>query len=129
MTETDIQRYAREIAAVDLTTFDPYHPSTAEYRLAHEVVRLREENDRMREGKEIVTSMLFDQIPLLNRMQDTLDRLREPSDDVIDAASHAFTTAMTGDGDWHAGDQWGSLAKAVEAAVKAAEQEVRRDER
>ena len=40
MTETDIQRYAREIAAVDLTTFDLSHPTTAEYRLAHEVVRL-----------------------------------------------------------------------------------------
>ena len=124
MTETDIQRYAREVAAVDLTTFDLSHPTTAEYRLAHEVVRLREENDRLREGKEIVTSMLFDQVPLLNRMQDTLDRLRAPSDDVIDAASHAFTTAMTGDGDWYAGDQWGSIAKAIEAAVAAAEQEV-----
>ena len=42
MTETDIQRYAREIAAVDLTTFDLSHPSTTEYRLAHEVVRLRD---------------------------------------------------------------------------------------
>ena len=47
MKETDIQRYAREIAAVDLTTFDPSHPTTTEYRLAHEVVRLREENDRI----------------------------------------------------------------------------------
>jgi len=98
-----------------------------ERRMAEEIVRLREEIDRLRKGKEIVTSMLFDQVPLLNRMQDTLDRLQKPSDDVIDAASHAFTTAMTGDGDWYAGDQWGSIAKAIEAAVAAAEQEVAND--
>jgi hypothetical protein len=48
MTETDIQRYAREIAAVDLTTFDLSHPTTTEYRLAHEVVRLRQALDAAR---------------------------------------------------------------------------------
>ena len=48
MTETDIQRYAREIAAVDLTTFDPSHPTTTEYRLAHEVVRLRSAIEQVR---------------------------------------------------------------------------------
>ena len=40
MTETDIQRYAREIAAVDLDHERNQYTTTLEYRLAHEVVRL-----------------------------------------------------------------------------------------
>jgi hypothetical protein len=54
MTETDIQRYAREIAAVDLTTFDLSHPTTTEYRLAHEVVRMRAILAALREPSEKV---------------------------------------------------------------------------
>ena len=40
MTETDIQRYAREVAAVDLDHERNQYTTTLEYRLAHEVVRL-----------------------------------------------------------------------------------------
>lgn len=63
MTETDIQRYAREVAAVDLTTFDLSHPTTAEYRLAHEVVRLARILDTLREPSEKVLLAAVEAVP------------------------------------------------------------------
>jgi hypothetical protein len=74
MTETDIQRYAREVAAVDLTTFDPSHPTTTEYRLAHEVVRLRQENDRLHQ--QYLTGCLEDRATI-QQLLDANNRLRE----------------------------------------------------
>lgn len=84
-----------------------------ERRMAEEIVRLREEIDRLRKGKEIVTSMLFDQTPLLNRMQDTLDLLREPSEKVLLAAVEAVSY----------GASYAALMHCIPAAVAAAERE------
>ena len=106
-------------------------------RMRHEIARLRQvEQDRAarRAAREPIHSLYDilvqlseendDLIEERNRLRAILAMLREPSDDLIDAASRAFTTAMTGDGDWYAGDQWGSIAKALAAAVAAAEEEV-----
>ena len=82
--------------------------------LSEENKRLREEIDQLRKGKEIVTSMLFDQVPLLNRMQDTLDRLREPSEKVLLAAVEAVSY----------GASYAALMHCIPAAVAAAEREV-----
>ena len=54
MTETDIQRYAREVAAVDLDHERNQYTTTLEYRLAHEVVRLARILDTLREPSEAV---------------------------------------------------------------------------
>jgi hypothetical protein len=86
--------------------------------MADEIVRLRKEND-------IVVSMMVDQIPLLNQLQDTLaaveaerdraDRilaaLREPWD-ILDSVHNQidFTAGFT-------------LSQIIRAAVDAAEQE------
>ena len=74
---------------------------------------------RLRKEKEIVTSMLFDQTPLLNRMQDTLDLLREPSEKVLLAAVEAVPY----------GASYAALMRCIPAAVAAAEREVSNDAR
>ena len=71
-----------------------------ERRMADEIVRLRKEF-------EIATSMLFNQARMINQMQDTLDRLREPSEAVVKAAASTYFTT-----------------EALQRAVAAAEQEV-----
>ena len=95
---------------------------------AGEGLVLVQEIDRLRKGKEIVTSMLFDQTPLLNRMQDTLDLLREPSEAVKDAVFLAVI-------DWYPGaydhrnsaDFSDEITSGLNAAVAAAEREVAGD--
>ena len=78
-----------------------------ERRMADEIVRLRKEF-------EIATSMLFSQARMINQMQDTLDRLREPSEKVLLAAVEAVPY----------GASYAALTRCIPAAVAAAEQEV-----
>ena len=78
-----------------------------ERRMADEIVRLRKEF-------EIATSMLSSQARMINQMQDTLDRLREPSEKVLLAAVEAVPY----------GASYAALTRCIPAAVAAAEQEV-----
>jgi hypothetical protein len=77
------------------------------------------EIDRLRKDFEIATSMLSEQVPLLNRLQDENDwlrgilaKLREPSEAIVRAAQ------QTWDGDYC------HMGVAIRAAVAAAEREV-----
>lgn len=63
MTETDIQRYAREVAAVDLDHERNQYTTTLEYRLAHEVVRLARILDTLREPNEKVLLAAVEAVP------------------------------------------------------------------
>ena len=78
--------------------------------MADEIVRLRKEN-------AIVVSMLTDQIPLLNRLQDTVDALREPSEAVMIAVQDAVYDQVG------APCHYREATVIVRAAATAAEQE------
>ncbi len=87
---------------------------------AGEGLVLVQEIDRLRKGKEIVTSMLYEQVPLLNQLQDEnanlkaiLAALREPSEKVLLAAVEAVSY----------GASYAALMRCIPAAVAAAERE------
>ena len=87
---------------------------------AGEGLVLVQEIDRLRKGKEIVTSMLYEQVPLLNQLQDEnanlkaiLAALREPSEKVLLAAVEAVRY----------GASYAALMHCIPAAVEAAERE------
>lgn len=73
---------------------------------------------RLRKEFEIATSMLSSQARMINQMQDTIDRLREPSEKVLLAAVEAVPY----------GASYAALTRCIPAAVAAAEQEVANDE-